>query len=500
MNNEKVFKAENVDKLLNELFKDIMKEINGISTIKIEDLDVVKNQDARLVSVKSPGMEHFKPAGGGFLGKETNKKYVDLPNGEYLHLDEFINALKLYFEKKENKGRLFLVESDEWNGKKRKVSNLDELKNITRESSRLVLERIKSIETQDARVVSANIPNDSLTYDKRIGGAFLGSARGNLKRGLPAHILPTDDSPYIHKDDLIRGLEKIFKAYRNEIVAILPAVLPAIGVVSSGQVETTVEEEVLQDIEVPVYEDVVENVYSEGLVIGDVLELPEGTEFTHDSWGNPSIGKVGNKYAPAGKYSVNGFNVINTQTEQYYPCYEKGKSLEKFIEEKKAEGKITDENYKVVYHTNEGEQFTAVGGSNDIGWIPYDENNYPVSSRYPIGTETKTVQTGVTTEQETKIEYVTYEYETENMNEEISVLVMTDDDGNMLTLTSKDGGTFKLDEDIVLVDSNGKEYNCTVEKTDKKLRLKAIVPLVLPVVKKKTAEEEIEEKEGRRQK
>lgn len=505
MKKEKIFTAEDVERLLNELFEDVFKEVNGISTISIQSLSSVTNQDARLVSVKGPNMEIFKPVGGAFLGKETNKTYVNLPNGEYLHLDEFISALKLYFSKEENKRRVFFVESDEWNNKKRKVdiSKLDELKKITKSSSRIVLDKINSIHTQDARVVTANVPGDSLTYDKRIGGAFLGSPSGNLRKGYPAQMLPLDQSPFIYKEDIINALEKIFKAYRNTLKAIIPAAIPIIGTVTSGEAETKVEQIDSQEVEVPVYSEITEYIYSDGLVIGDVIYKTKGELFTNDSWGNPDKGNIGNEYTQKSEYTVNGFNVINTETGEYYTCFEKGQSLEQFIINLKSEGKL-GENYTVSYHVNEGNSFTQVGSSNDIGWFKYDENNYNIFSRYPIGTKTKKVQTGVEIEKIEKTEYVTYEYEIDNINDEVSVVIMTDKDGNMLTLTSKDGASFKLDQDITLVDLNGKEYKCTVEKTDKKLRLKAIVPFVIPIIKKKEEEEESkdkdsEEKEGSKQ-
>ena len=494
MKEEKVFKAEDVEHLLKELYEDILnelKEIKGkdISTVKIENLNSVTNQDARLVSVKGSDMADFKKSGGGFLGKSTNLRYVALPDGEYIHLEEFIAALHLYFSKKMNAKRKFIVDSDEWNNKPRKVdkNKLDELKKITRESSRIYLDKITSITTQDARVISANIPGDSLTHDKKIGGAFLGSESGNLTKGLPEQLMPLDDSPYIYKEDVIKALERIFKAYREVLVAVLP--VPILSMATAVEAEVQVEK---QEEDVPEYEEVA--LYSDGLVIGDVLNIEEGTKFTNDCWGNPKKGFFGNQYIKSPEATTNGFAVMNTVTGAVYPYFELGKALDEVLEQLKSEGKISEGNYKVAFHVNEGLSFTDVNSINDIGWIPYDQATYPVVNRYSIGTETQKVQNNTSKEQ---TQYTTYTYETEDMNEEMNMLIMTNENGDMLILTKPDGSSFKLDEDIVLVDTAGNEHKCTVEKKDKKIELKAIVPVIIPFKKKEKAkdEEEVEEKD-----
>ena len=89
-------------------------------------------------------------------------------------------------------------------------------------------------------------------------------------------------------------------------------------------------------------------------------------------------------------------------------------------------------------------------------YFKYNVNNYSVDKRYPIG------KTFVTNEKEPIIERKEAMYKTsiDNANKKYDKITMVDDQENILVLYAKDGGSFKLKNDMELVDQDRNVYQC----------------------------------------
>ena len=491
-----VLKVEEVEGLLQKLYQEILEEVEGISSIELSDLNH-PYQDARLVSVKGVGMSDYKSSGAAFLGKETNPKHLNLPNGEYVHIDEFVSALNKYYNN--HPKRQYIVESNE-DKQKRKISEekLGEFKSFVSHATALHLSKITKVTTQDARLVSAR-SNENLGYFKPVGGAFLGSENNNIKKGYPSQLLPKDQVNYINKEELIKALDNLFEAKKKALVLplIVPVLQPMTPTEMVVQTETVQQQEVSKEINLEVEK------YSDSLVIGDVLRLEEGVKFYHDSWESPAIGEVGEIYSPAGNYTVNSFVVRNTETGYYEQYMSEGNQLEQVINELKKSGKITDNNVEVYYHVGLGPNFLRVGEGADRGWIKYDENTYPVEKRMAIGKEIKSeVYTDV---EETHENVNQYFYAELNDISSPKLMIEAETDGKIVTLRNKDAEYIDFSqlsdgEEITLVDENEVEYKLTkddISFENEKYKLKLLVPILIPMIlTDKSKEKEEVEKDG----
>lgn len=70
-------------------YKDFVKQVKSASKVVLRDLDKIKNQDARMVSVSEKNSKLEKDSGAVFLGN----KEIELPNGEYVSEEEIKLAL-----------------------------------------------------------------------------------------------------------------------------------------------------------------------------------------------------------------------------------------------------------------------------------------------------------------------------------------------------------------------------------------------------------------------
>lgn len=108
---------------------------------------------------------------------------------------------------------------------------------------------------------------------------------------------------------------------------------------------------------------------------GDIIYVPEGTQYDHTSLGNDRIsGTVGeNPYREPGEYKVNIVVLIDAESGEWIDgTYEEGEGELELL----AKNGLTEEDVKsgkiiVKYHISKGRT-----DEHPTGWVPYDPNSY----------------------------------------------------------------------------------------------------------------------------
>lgn len=148
-----------------ELKMDLNELAKRLTKAKVSTLDIVRNQDARMVSIKG------KDSGGLFLGN----KGINLPNGEYVNAEELKEALESALEAEKVKHQ---------KGTKNEVivdpESLENFNEAITNASKIVFSTM-AVTNQDARVVA--IQEEGKTAQKNAGGVFLGNKGVKLPNG-----------------------------------------------------------------------------------------------------------------------------------------------------------------------------------------------------------------------------------------------------------------------------------------------------------------------------
>lgn len=179
--------AEDKSNLFQFMYNDIVNAANNLATIKINSSNGKLGETERYISSKEKNYDYEL---NGTIDLE--EKSVNLPCGEYLNIDDVMEAIENLYNK--NKGRSFVVNST---GKEYKVSKftIKKLKQKLKKCSRIKLIEEKKISKFDLFRVFGKHKSDKLVKEVEM------SSLDNVY---------VPEGEYISRDDLIIALDNLF--------------------------------------------------------------------------------------------------------------------------------------------------------------------------------------------------------------------------------------------------------------------------------------------------
>ena len=298
--------------MLDEVFK---AAIAKASSIKLSEDSKITNQDSATISVREPGKADAISRGILMLGN----KGIQLPNGEYVHLDEITKAIQDYV-----------------------VMHKPE-------------EEIPPI------VPPIFIPDDD---DKDKG-------KGEGEGDEPTRITPEDPD----KDETFRVVKR--EKMKWSIIPIIVVVVSTILAMIGNQTTITTQDIVQKFIESPTAvtqvveeydyetpEEVAERVLSD--TIGESVYVDEGIEYhessDYDSGGANRTGTFGEGIRESGEYDLEGVSVIH-DGEIVEVSFEEGETIYEAVERAAQELGVSVEDLTIRVH---------IGGPVS-GWVDFDD-------------------------------------------------------------------------------------------------------------------------------
>lgn len=178
--------------LLKAIFNDIIAEVKGIRSLRIDPSNEKLGSDEYYISTKDKDNETFEESGTVSLYSKTEEP-MKLPNGEYVYDDDMKEAVDKYYSK--NKGQTYVVRST---GKEYRVNfgTIMKFRTSLKHCSAIKLVKDKKISKLDITRILGKPKTEMLFRSNDIGTIYGKSS------------MPEGD--YVNRNELIAKLDNLF--------------------------------------------------------------------------------------------------------------------------------------------------------------------------------------------------------------------------------------------------------------------------------------------------
>lgn len=219
--------SDDYSELVKQIYNDVIEEAESLRSISLNSSKGKLLPSERHLSVKNSKNDTFKTTTSVDLGYKEDEE-IQLPNGEYVNKNDFVDALNKYYNK--NKGKEYVVQEISENLEINR-ENISKFKKALKNCSIIKLIKDKALSALDLKRVYGKEKTEEYVSEAKQIGAF--------STDLP-------EGEYVSRNELIAKMKKLFSekkiSWLKKVSEKLKATSEPVDAIDESEIEIVDEE------------------------------------------------------------------------------------------------------------------------------------------------------------------------------------------------------------------------------------------------------------------